>query len=759
MRRCAAFIILVGLLIPSYGGALTLSPHADGLGACTSSDPPYPFHGSCGTFNNHNTFYGSYGPGFPSDMGWGFCAYEAAHGGWYPAPGYNYVKGSAPAGADSTDFAALGWAFSEADRLKWWTNGKSGSFDADDIAVAGKLLYDNVVWGAPLPALSGSLRSAMTALRALVNVGVTRNPTVRVSLVGGGTTIYDSGSINVKVLAQGTNVAVPNQSVRVVLTGAVVAGGNSSTITVTTDANGAATVDFTVPNSAPGSVGIAASATLAKVGMVFYEPSLFPDDAQILATANEAANDSESLTLTALGPPTGTVQIHKTVDDGAYYPATGATFELRDASDTLVETLIVDATGYSNVSVDLEPGSYTLQESVAPAHYGAMKDRTITIVAGVDAVVEIGPSDGDVISRASLRVEKVARGTTYPLAGSVFTLTFDTANSGVADGEPRTCTTDATGSCTLPDLLPGNYWLVETTPPPNYLVSVTPQWVVVAPGDNLTWRYEDDPEMTVVTLHKYSAELHAFDIPHATYDLYVINPGPPTAPPTRPLDAPAFPGVTFIARGVTDSDGRLSFTVPVGYRWCYHEVSAPAGYVIDPSLHCSKNVAHAVTGDISRPEHSSPVRFEIYKFDQRDSSAGVPGAYYALYVRLPFPHGFQPPPTPADIAVPPRYALWAIAATNSHGQLGFSVPGGHWWCVKEIYAPPNYRLDPSLHCTAEPLVRTSGPSVTHIAISEDLAGTGGTLRYFPVGAALIVVGYVMTRRGTSRHRVESDVTE
>lgn len=746
MRRLAVLLLLLGLLIPSHGDAVTLSPRVDGLGACTSSDPPYPFHGSCGTFNDHNTFYGSYGPGFPSDMGWGFCAYEAAHGGWYPAPGYNYTKGSAPTGADSSDFAALGWAFSEADRLKWWTSGKSGSFDADDIAVAGKLLYDNVTWGAPLPTLSGSLRSAMNSLRALFNLGITRNPTVRLSLVGGGTTIYDSGTLNVKVLTQGVNDPVPNQSVRVVLTGAVVAGGSSAIATVTTDANGLATIDFTVPNSTPGSVGVAASATLAKVGMVFYEPTMFPDDAQILATANEAASDAESLALTALGPPTGTLQIHKSVDDGAYYPASGATFEIRDDADALLDTLVVDATGYSNVSIDLEPGSYTLRETVTPTHYGAMADRTVTVSAGVDAVIDIGPADGDVITRASVRIEKVARGTTYPLAGATFTLTFDATNSGVADGEVRTCTTDATGSCTVTDVLPGNYWLVETTAPTNYLVSVTPQWVSIQPGDTLTWRYEDDPEMTVVSLHKFNAELHSFDIPHATYDLYVINPGPPTGAPTRPLDAPAFAGVTFMARGVTDSQGRLTFSVPVGYRWCYHEVAAPKGYVIDPSLHCSSSIAHAVTADTSRPEHSSPIRFEVYKFDQRDTSAGVPGAYYALFVRLPFPKGFEPPPTISNISVPAKYALWAIAETNAKGQLGFSVPGGYYWCVKEICAPAHYRLDHSLHCTAEALVRSSGVDVTHIAISEDLAGTGGSVIYFPIGATMLFAGGVAVRR-------------
>ena len=206
MRRILVVtLVLLGLAAP-LASAESRQPRVDGLGACTSSDPPYPFHGSCGTFNGHNTYYGSYGGGFPSDMGWGFCAYEAAHGGWYPAPGYNYVASSAPAGADASDFAALGWAISEADRLGWWTSGKSGQFDADDIAVAGKLLYDSVTWGTALPTLTGSLKSAMTALRSLFLLGVTKAPSLSLTLDGGGSTVFDDGVVTVTIGVTTTGV-------------------------------------------------------------------------------------------------------------------------------------------------------------------------------------------------------------------------------------------------------------------------------------------------------------------------------------------------------------------------------------------------------------------------------------------------------------------------------------------------------------------------------------------------------------------------
>ena len=748
MRRILVVtLVLLGLAAP-LASAESRQPRVDGLGACTSSDPPYPFHGSCGTFNGHNTYYGSYGGGFPSDMGWGFCAYEAAHGGWYPAPGYNYVASSAPAGADASDFAALGWAISEADRLGWWTSGKSGQFDADDIAVAGKLLYDSVTWGTALPTLTGSLKSAMTALRSLFLLGVTKAPSLSLTLDGGGSTVFDDGVVTVTIGVTTTGVMIAGQSVRISMPGASFANG-SSTITVTTDSAGTAQAAFHIDDSLAGSYTATARVTLARTGMVFYSPTMFPDDAQILAAARDAVVTTDTLSLTALGPPTGTVQIHKTVDDGAYYPATGAIFELLDSSLTLVATLTIDATGFSEVSDDLTPGNYTLRESEPPPHYAAMADRLVTVVAGADTVIAVGPDDGDLITRASLRIEKYATGTTAPLAGAVFHVTFDANHSGVADGPVAICQTDTSGQCALSDLLPGDYWLEEITAPTNYVISVTPQWITLAPGDSTMVRFWDDPAMTTLAVHKFSAEQSSLDIPRATYDLYVVNPGPPTTPPDRPSDAPLFPGVTFMARGVTDRYGHLQFDVPVGYRWCYHEVAAPAGYVIDPSLHCAVSVAHS-HAEVSRPEHSSPVSFSIYKFDRGDPTAGVPGAYYALFVRLPFPHGYSPPPTPTDIEVPARHALWAVGRTNSRGQLAFSVPGGNWWCVRELYAPAHYQLDSSLHCTAEPLVRSSPRTVTHVAVAETLATTGGGVTWLLAGGAVSLAGLACRRRAGRR---------
>jgi hypothetical protein len=678
-------------------------------------------------------------------MGWGFCAFEAAHGGWYPAPGYDYYLGTAPDGIDTSDLKALGWAISEAQRLGWWTSGNGSIFDADDIAVAGKLVYDNVAWGSSLHSPSGQLGKALTALRQLFTTGqtITATPSLDVTLSGGGSTIYTSGTLTVRVAVPGTDAPLAKQTVKVTLTGAISDTSGTTIQWVTTDTSGNATVDFSVPSQLPGAVGVSATMSLAVPGMLFYNPTMFASDAQILASARNPTSTSDSLSLTALGPPTGTLQILKSVDDAAYYPATGAIFQVIDATNTVVDTLTVDATGYSNKSIDLQFGEYTLRELTPPTHYGTMSDKTVTVVAGVDSVISVGPSDGDVIDRSIVTLQKTDSTTGLALEGASFTLVYDTLNSGVADGTPLSCVTDSLGQCTWSDLLPGNYFVTETDAPVNYLTPASGNWVTLTPGESVDLSYENDPVMVTLTIRKFNAAQTSQAVPNTIYDLYVYGPVTFPLPATIPLDAPTYPGLSFFQRGVTDATGRLTFTVRAGYRWCVHEVWVPMDYIIDPALHCTLTSQLQLVPRLALADHRSKIRLELYKFASGSTDQGVPKAYYALYVRGRFPQGFTPAPVPSNLVVPTGMTLWAIAKTNRVGQLGFSVPSGHTWCVQELSAPSDYLLDPVVHCTSENLTQSSPTSVTHIAVAEVLATTGGTWRFGLLGGLIILLGLVI----------------
>ena len=119
-KRGSMAIRLSAALVATAAGMATLGvlsrppapAYADGPAPCSSGGPTNPFHGYCATYGGRNTFYGSYGLGFPTPTGWGFCAENAATGGDYPSPSFGYSPSGAPPGADTANDNALGFALS-----------------------------------------------------------------------------------------------------------------------------------------------------------------------------------------------------------------------------------------------------------------------------------------------------------------------------------------------------------------------------------------------------------------------------------------------------------------------------------------------------------------------------------------------------------------------------------------------------------------------------------------------------------------------
>ncbi len=92
------------------------------------------------------------------------------------------------------------------------------------------------------------------------------------------------------------------------------------------------------------------------------------------------------------------------------------------------------------------------------------------------------------------------------LAGAVFTLYVDNPpTDGTVRGPEdtattKTCTTDINGNCTITDVAPGQYWVVETTGVPGYDLAAD-QNVVVQPGQTTQpLNFVDPRKFTVITL-------------------------------------------------------------------------------------------------------------------------------------------------------------------------------------------------------------------------------------------------------------------
>ncbi|MGH9091881.1 MAG: MSCRAMM family protein, partial [Acidimicrobiales bacterium] len=322
-------------------------------------------------------------------------------------------------------------------------------------------------------------------------------------------------------------------------------------------------------------------------------------------------------------------------------------------------------------------------------------------------------------------------------------------------------TSGTDGVATFPLQLPGYaYCAREVRAPPGYVLDAAEHCTGVLTGTvttvTTTLTLTDTEASVNVAAHKFNAATPDTGVPGAVYDLYVEGSGPPSGPPgTAPPGAPAEPGDAWWARGTTGGDGVLDFTVPAGYAWCFHEVTAPPDYVLDPALHCTAVITTATPPartTVALPETLATAFVGAHKFNSTQPGTVIPGATYELLLDGgPVPPGYNPPVPPAGTPVPTADTYWTQGTTDPQGRLSFAVPAGYRWCLRELAAPSGYQPDTAFHCTAvvssdtatdpttvalpeQPVAPTSLP-----ATLTTLAFTGGPDLLLPVGGLLLVV--------------------
>lgn len=186
----------------------------------------------------------------------------------------------------------------------------------------------------------------------------------------------------------------------------------------------------------------------------------------------------------------GTVKIHKTSTDNAsllLFPLTGTRFELRkQGTEPVLETLIIDETGYSQTSKPLEVGKYTITETYVSDGYYMDKDGDhIPDTIGYSKNFEIKTNETLTIDcvnepiSGKLEIHKLdSKDGAKAVGGVVFDLYRD---DGSKDGVYlETLVTDENGiAFSSNTLYQGNYFIIETKAPPNYWVDPTPRPFVI----------------------------------------------------------------------------------------------------------------------------------------------------------------------------------------------------------------------------------------------------------------------------------------
>lgn len=174
----------------------------------------------------------------------------------------------------------------------------------------------------------------------------------------------------------------------------------------------------------------------------------------------------------------------------------------------------------------------------------------------------VPPVAVNITNCGAVKVKKVDDAGT-PLSGAQFTLYKDNAPVGGSRGAEDTataftCTTDATGLCTISDVPAGEYWVVETVTPPGHDTAADQHATVTAGGTtDLTGTPFVNPRhrgaILVTKTRKHAADGPG-DHPHA--------------------------GVSFTVNGVTtatDANGQACFDGLLFGSYTVHE-TVPAGY-------------------------------------------------------------------------------------------------------------------------------------------------------------------------------------
>jgi Prealbumin-like fold domain len=181
------------------------------------------------------------------------------------------------------------------------------------------------------------------------------------------------------------------------------------------------------------------------------------------------------------------LSVHKVGSDGGSQE--GAVFTLYEGADTtgaVVGTCTVDAAGDClPVFEDLNPGTYTIDETTVPAGYSKDPTLPFTFVLAENEEKILNFTD-PALEGALIILKNSTKGGAVSQGGAVFS--YDSAS--VTDNDTATGDEDAAaGSVCVSGLDPGVYTVNETSPPPGYGAAdplEADQMVTVVNGTNCT---------------------------------------------------------------------------------------------------------------------------------------------------------------------------------------------------------------------------------------------------------------------------------
>ena len=325
--------------------------------------------------------------------------------------------------------------------------------------------------------------------------------------------------------------------------------------------------------------------------------------------------------------PNGALVVTKT--DAANGTAlAGATFELTNASSTVVATQTTGADGTARFD-NLPAGDYTVREVGAPTGYkiAVNPSQTVTVAPGVTSDVRF---ENDRVN-GKIRIVKRDALTKEALAGAVFTVTrLSAAEGGGAVGEAvATLTTGADGTAETGWLQWGRYRVAETGVPEQYVDGgFVTEIDCTEDGKTYTVEAENEPTKGWIRLVK-TDRLNGNPIEGVAFDIYEND---------EYGNAP-------VAGMTTGKDGAAVSPPLRKGRYIVRERGATAGYVME-EIALDATVRSDETTQLRATNQPVMVKLKLYKRDGDEYGGDDPNS--RRRDELPQPANIDAPSTRGD---------------------------------------------------------------------------------------------------------------
>jgi Prealbumin-like fold domain len=320
----------------------------------------------------------------------------------------------------------------------------------------------------------------------------------------------------------------------------------------------------------------------------------------------------------------GSVKIKKTDDASPANPLAGAEFTLyednaptggtRGAEDTITTQTCTTGTDGTCEIVNVLQGQYWVVETKTPPNHDTAADQRLAVVATEQvSLTFVNPRQP-----GSVKITKLDDATPpNPLAGAEFTLYEDNAPTGGTRGTEdtittKTCTTGTDGTCEILDVVPGEYWVVETVTPTGH-DSAADQHVTVKANEQVSVTFVNVRQLGSVKITKTDDASPPNPLAGAEFTLYEDN--PPTGGTRGAEDLATNKTCT------TDADGTCTITgVLPGQYWVVETVT-PANHDTAADQHVTVNANEQASVSFVDPRH----RGAILVTKTRKHAASGPG--------------------------------------------------------------------------------------------------------------------------------------